>query len=122
MIGENEVMDKIVHLTTHTTQIKSDATVKFVQLKIESDRQITIYGIKDENLTARGLENKDKIFMINRIMPTDVENAWELLQEKTIELVVTKTIGSGFRQIFNYASPFGSLRTIHDSTIHNSII
>ena len=28
MISGNEVMDKIVHLTTHTTRIKYDATVK----------------------------------------------------------------------------------------------
>ena len=28
MMGENEILDKIVHLTTHTTRIKADATVK----------------------------------------------------------------------------------------------
>ena len=31
MISGNEVMNKIVHLTTHTTRIKSDATVKNFQ-------------------------------------------------------------------------------------------
>ena len=28
MMGGNEILDKIVHLTTHTTRIKADATVK----------------------------------------------------------------------------------------------
>ena len=30
MVGGNEILDKIVHLTTHTTRIKADATVNRV--------------------------------------------------------------------------------------------
>ena len=32
MMGGNEILDKIVHLTTHTTRIEADATVKYFQI------------------------------------------------------------------------------------------
>ena len=95
--------------------------LKFFQVKIELDGQITIYGIEDEYLTALGLDNGDKIGMINKIIPTDVESAWKLLQETTIELVITKNIKYAFRHIFDYASPFGSLRdNLHDEQIYDA--
>ena len=78
MMGGNEILDKIVHLTTHTTRIKADATVKlFLFWKITlcfknavSEKGDAVikgrWGKDDKNLDADFAWNISCILCISR--------------------------------------------------------
>ena len=88
---------------------------------MQPDGQIIVFDIVDESWVDLGLNNGDEIGMINRLVPTDIENAKQLLDETSIELVITQNIGYTFKHLYNYASPFGSLRNnLHDEQMFDS--